>query len=147
MIKDVKDPKGNNHSICIDDELSWLSPYITRAQSLGVPVWRIRKIMGYSVPKGKQERQWGATVKDANKKVTITLLKYVQQWRTRRDGKFEVQRWRDASKHYFEETLDVFAHELSHLLVWEHTADRYVAEKKLQASFARLAKQRGYRGY
>lgn len=147
MVKVIIDPNGNKHEIVIDDDLAFLAPYITPAKRLGVPVWRIREIKGYFVQPGKLEQQSAATLKDANKKLVVTILKKHQVW-TSKNGKFEVSHYLEADKSYFFEfSLDSFAHELSHLTHWDHTADRMVLEKKIAYSFACLARKRGYTGY
>jgi hypothetical protein len=144
MNREVRDPNGNRHSIKVDDDLSFLIPYLFVAKKLGVPVWRISRIKGYSVPYEKSERQLAATIRDVdapNKKVTITLLKWHQ-------NDLRASGYESATEsNQFENTLDTFAHELTHLVHWEHTADRYIFEKKLQKSFAFTAKRLGYQGY
>ena len=147
-MKTVTDPQGHKHVIHIDPDLSWLSPYIGAAKNCGIPVWRIRHIRGYWVPEDRQERQYASTIRRGNSKLTIMMLKWHQKYRKRSNGKFEVSHWVYADyKHLFEHTLDAFAHELAHLVHWEHTADRFILEKRVALAFARLAKKRGYRGY
>lgn len=150
MIKTVLDLNGNRHETTIDDELAWLAPYFTLAHKLGIPTWRVREIKGYYVALGKMEQQEAATLRDGdqpNKKVTITILKKHQIW-ARKNGKFEVSHYVEADKSYFfEHTLDSLAHELSHIVHWNHTADRFVLEKKVLYSFSQLARKRGYKGY
>lgn len=150
MIKVVTDNNGNRHEICIADDLAFLAPYITAAKRLGIPVWRIREIKGYYVPSDRIERQEAATIRDneaPNKKLVMTMLTHHQEW-TNKKGKFEVLKYNDLdTPGYFEMALDTFAHELTHLVHWDHSPDRYILEKKLQAAFAYVARKRGYKGY
>lgn len=147
MQKTVTDNNNKKHVIRIDKDLDFLAAYLSKAKSLGVPVWRLKAIKGYTVPHGKTEHQLGATNRyQSSSKLTITIRKY-HKWRPR-DGKYETQSWHNNdTSHVFEFTLDVFAHELTHLTYWTHTPDRMIFEKKLQLAFARLAKKRGYKGY
>ena len=150
MIKSIRDLNGNEHEVVIDDDLAWLVPYLVLARKLGVPIWRVREIKGYYVASHKMEQQSAATLRDVdqpNKKAVITILKKHQVWSIK-NGKFEVSRYVEADKSYFFEcTLDSLAHELSHIIFWNHTADRFVLEKKLLYSFSQLARRRGYHGY
>lgn len=144
MKKEIRDPNGNRHVVKIDKDLAFLAPYLTVARKMGLPVWRVRRIKGYSVPSDKTERQYAAMLKDSqspNKKVTITILKWLQS-DTRVSG-YEAAD--DPGR--IEHTLNCFAHELTHLVHWDHGPDRFILEKRLQKSFAYLAKKRGYEGY
>ena len=147
MIKRVTDDSGRTHEIEIDDDLCYLAPYLMASKKIGIPIWRISKLHGYSVPIDKMEQQQAAIIKDANKKVVITILKK-RQIMKKTKGKIEVCGYDDADTGFhFENTLDSFAHELAHVLNWQHNQDRFILEKKLQLAFARLAKKRGYQGY
>ena len=75
MIKRVTDDSGRTHEIEIDDDLCYLAPYLMASKKIGIPIWRISKLHGYSVPIDKMEQQQAAIIKDANKKVVITILK------------------------------------------------------------------------
>jgi len=147
MIKHVKDDSGRTHEIEIDDDFYYLSPYILAAKKLGVPVWRISRIIGYKVSLDKMERQQASITQESNKKVTISILKECQILRKKK-GKIEAYDWdyADAGSN-FENTLNSLAHEISHLGYWEHSADRFICETKLMVSFSRLAKKLGYMGY
>jgi len=148
MIKTIK-YNGRKYKIKLDDDLAWFGPYLTCAARLGLPVYRISEVVGYYVPEHKQERQLAAIYLLSNGKYKITIVKWRQQWRrTKKGDTFEVSGWiRCDQKHYFESTLESLAHEISHLIYWEHNADRWILEKKIALAFAKLAKKRGYRGY
>jgi len=147
MIKRVKDLNGLNHSIDIDKDLEWLAPYIMEAKRAGVPIWRIEKIVGYYVPLDKVENQHAAIIKDGNKKATITILKKRQVYSSD-NGVAYASGYEDAHKKYhFEFTLNSLAHELSHIVYWEHNADRFIEEARLFKRFASLSKRLGYKGY
>lgn len=150
MIKIITDTNGNKHEIYIDDDLAFLAPYLTVAKKVGIPVWRVKEIKGYYVQPDKIERQAAAAIRSdesPNKKLIITILKHSQLLQSKR-GRFEVIGYSppdDPSR--FEDILDTLAHELAHVVHWEHTADRYVLEKKIQLAFSYRARRRGYRGY
>ena len=148
MIKVVRDPQGNRHEIVLDDDLVWLLPYLMASRKFGVPVWRIREIKGYYVPEGKAEAQAAQTILHAGtSRYVITILKFHQS--IMGDGEtLRVTGYLEASEGFmFEGTLQTLAHELAHLVHWEHTPDRFVLETRILAGYARLAKRLGYRGY
>ena len=148
MIKTVLDPNGNKHKIEIDKDLEWLAPYLSEAKKAGIPVWRLDRIVGYFVPEGKVEVQHAATWKDGHSKAAITLLKKRQTLIGNNDGTIRPNGYTEADKGAnFEFTLNSFAHELAHLVIWEHSVERFIVESKLMVRFARLAKRRGYKGY
>ena len=148
MIKTIN-YKGKKYKIKIDEDLAWFAPYLTKAARLGLPIYRIKEVVGYYVPETKQERQLAAIHDLGHGKYKITIVKWRQQWkRTRKGSSFEVSGWvRCDQQHYFESTIESLAHEISHMLHWEHTADRWILEKKIALAFAKLAKKRGYKGY
>lgn len=123
-------------------------PYFMYAKKIGTPIWRVAVITGYLVPKGYEHHQEAAIISMGNHRFKINIRKRkglyqkiqnegecVESWMGRRCG------------HYFETALESLAHELSHILFWSHDAGRWEYEKKIELSFARLAKRRGYRGY
>jgi len=147
MIKQVTDPNGNKHLIEVDKDLEWLAPFLSEAKKAGIPVWRIDRIVGYFVPEGKVEAQHAALNKEGNSKAVITILKK-RQVLVGRDGMIMLDGYSDADQgSNYEFTLNSLAHELSHLVEWDHTADRLIIESKLMVRFAKLAKRRGYTGY
>jgi hypothetical protein len=153
MLKTVIDQNGKHHEIKIDDALAWLYPYLIEAKKAGIPVWRVKKIVGYYVPTNKTEAQQAQTSKSFKKrnfssKVTITILKKRQVLIAKKSNGIKVIGYEKANHGYaFESTLNSLAHEFSHLVIWKHSADRFILECKLMIRFAKLAKKQGYKGF
>jgi transcriptional antiterminator len=155
MLRTVIDRNGKHHDIKIDDDMAWLEPYLMEAGKTGIPIWRVEKIVGYYVPKNKTEAQYAQTSKRIGKKskrtaikATITLLKKRQVLIAKQNNGIKVVGYEDTDRgHHFESTLNSLAHELSHLIIWKHTADRFILESKLMVRFAKLAKKKGYKGF
>ena len=145
MIIMVKKKSGRKHTIKIDADLDWIVPYIKLSGKLGIPLETLEEIRGYRVPLNKKEQQFASVSDRGSNKHCINILKELQN--ANRDRLENLDYYHHRHKHFFEHTLDVLAHELSHLAVWEHTSDRYILEKKLQLRFSRLAKKLGYKGY
>jgi hypothetical protein len=144
----IKDPQGNRNRLEIDDDMSWMIPYLMVAKRKGVPIWRIGQIKGYVIPEGKAEGQQAQIfINENGKKYTITMLKQKQVMGG--DGRRQkVVAYQDIEDAYaFEDTLLTLAHELMHLVEWNHTADHLILTAKLFLAFARFAKKQGYEGY
>lgn len=149
MILEVKDNNGNLHKISISKSLEWTKPYVLKAKTLGVPIWRIKKIKAYYVPENKLEQQHAQIAKSSpTAKYTITLLSQLQIKKTVGNGMFQVDGYADISEGIgFEKTLHSLAHEVSHLVHWDHDCNRLIEEARLFYSFTKLAQKIGYKGY
>jgi hypothetical protein len=140
--------KGQQYTIKIHNVFKWLIPYIKKARQLGVPIWEIDRIDGYFVPKNRLEQQSASCNRNVKLRFRIMLLTKYQNQKSIGNGKFIISGWSNhKSKSNFESTIDFLAHELAHVVHWEHTEDRYILEKQLQLSFARLSKKMGYKGF
>jgi hypothetical protein len=139
--------KFKDFEIKLDDSLAWLEPYIRVAKRMDYLTSELKEIRGYYVTKRGIERQQAGCTKTGARCI-ITILKKTQTYSNSKNGKFKVDGWIEADENYmFEETLDNLAHEITHIKQWDHTADRHIAEKKLQLAFAKEAKKQGYQGY
>jgi len=150
--KYVKDAKGKSYKITLDNDLEFLWPYIMQAKKLGVPIWNIRKVVGYWVSPEKIENQRAQIIKPHHaKKYTITLLKKIQNHTVisyNDKSKEVVTSYTDALDVVgLEDTLHSFAHEIAHIVHWYHTPEHLILTARLFLSFVRKAKQRGYKGY
>lgn len=146
MVKFVKDPSGKKYRIKIDEDFEWLWPFFLKAKKL-VPIWRVKRIKGYYVPIQGVERQ-SASITPVGKRFKIMLLSYFQRLTKSGKNTFKVEAWYShQTGSYYESTLNSLAHELSHIVHWEHTADRLILEKRIDLMFSRLAKKMGYEGY
>ena len=147
----ILNPKKQKHIIHLSDNLSFLKPYILHSRRLGIPIWKIKKIVGYFVSKENgTEQQKAQITRDFNaKQYTISLLtRYQSIVKNKSNNKLEMTGYLNVPSSYlYEVTLDNLAHELSHLIEWDHTNDRYILEKRLSFSFAYLARNLGYKGY
>lgn len=148
IIKTVTDRRGSSHEVKIDEDLLWLWPYFMYAKRLEIPIWRVAVITGYTVPTGCERHQEAAIISMDNNKFKINLRKRKGLWKhIQREGD-PVEDWMgQRCSSFLESALEALAHELSHVVFWEHDSERWELEKRIELSFARLAKRRGYRGY
>lgn len=148
MIKTVTDPNNRKCKIEISDDMIWCIPFLSKAKILGIPIWRIERIKSHNVPLSKEEQVKAHIHKNTDNhkfEISVVLYSHVKI----KTGKYTYKKvgYVDLFENHFEEVLNSLAHELSHCVEWEHTADRFILESKLMLSFSKLAKKIGYQGY
>ena len=116
--------------IKLNKDVKWLEPYLKAADSF-VPIRRISSVIGYQVPFYKTERQYGSiTVHYDKNQININLLIKTQDLN---QGIHKNARMANV--------LDSLAHELAHLLEWEHTPEHLMLQAKLLMCFAKVSKE------
>ena len=135
------------HLIGVAPSLIWTIPFLQEAWLVGFPIDRLFLLKAFKVPPSRLEQQKGCTTRKKSGFVITMCSSY--QIVGMKKGRRIVEGYLDVHESGFvmEMALDILSHELSHLSVWGHTADRLIAEKALQFRFATLAKKMGYNGY
>lgn len=114
--------------------VAWLEDYVNSVSDL-VPIEQIKRIVGYKVKLGLKENQ-EALIRVANTKGTkfIISIKLYEQGLVK--GKL---------KHIpltYSYILDGLAHEISHLLEWEHCAAHLKLQAQILKRFATVMKKK-----
>ena len=94
--------------------LIWLEPFVNAVKHK-IPLEKLKSIKGYRIPMSKEERSSGMCTA-LRGFYSITLLTHVQDRDTKTSKKF----YRTKT---IEDLLATLAHELTHLVEWEHTAE------------------------
>src|SRR5271170_6682546 len=89
--------------------VAWLKPFLIGLESLA-PIHKLYSVKGYKVKKGLNELSVASTIKHSSKKYTINI---------------KTQGLVNKGKSYKDETIEnlliAFAHEIAHLVDFEHT--------------------------
>lgn len=109
--------------------LEWMVPFVYSVEHL-VPLHKLKAIRGYSVKNGKEEQAYGSIIRRSryytiNLKTTINEVKNVK---------------RKPKPEFVARSLEVLAHELSHLVVWEHTSEHFALQAIILYEFAKVLK-------
>jgi len=107
--------------------VQFLEPYFNSAKNL-VPIEKVKYIKGYSVINGLIERGYGAILRNRDNKTFNITLKIKQS---------------NGQNEYLIVVLDTLAHELAHLVHWEHTAEHLELQTQILNRFSKVAKQLG----
>jgi hypothetical protein len=103
---------------------AWLAPYVDSVSHL-IPIERLSAIKGYKVLKNKEINQQGQIILDlTNKRFTITL-------RTEKYSKVD----KVYRNEYIANVLETLAHELAHMVHWEHTPAHWKLQATIQTEF------------
>ena len=106
----------------------WAETYVLAASRL-VDVSKIEKIVGYALKPGQVPRQAAVCIKSSRSRHTIRV-------RLTSDH--------DTNKSILvEDALVALAHELAHLVVWEHKPKHLELTARILAKFARVARAQG----
>ena len=103
----------------------WLRPFIV-ASGKYVPIEKLRKVHGFRVAKGLEEQVDGSILK-WNGKFSINL-----RMQNLKEDKKKYQNVR------YEALLVVLAHELAHMLEWEHTPEHFRLMTQIMRRFVRV---------
>lgn len=127
--------------------LQWLTPYLKAVAHI-VPLDRIKTIKGYRVPLHHIENQEGALTRYKHKKkVTIALLTQMHKIKKAHIGELKIAvRHVDMVKDpvFQERILCTLAHELAHLIHWEHNRRRFELETRIYRVFGRVMLKLGH---
>lgn len=113
--------------------MEWSLPFLEAAADL-VPLHTVSVVRGYSVPVGKEPTTEGAITHYTDGSITITVM--LTGYTVSKDTGERM----GAS---FEVALLTLAHELAHLVHWEHTPEHLLLTARLLQRFARVARQEG----
>ena len=105
----------------------WLAPFIAAA-SRYVPIEKLRKVHGFRVAKGLEEQVDGSILK----------------WHGKFSINLRMQNLKDGKKYQnvrYEALLVVLAHELAHMLEWEHTSEHFRLMSKIMLRFHRVIRK------
>lgn len=110
----------------------WLKPYIMSVKHL-VPINKISKVCGYSVPLHKAEVQDAAIVYPSGKKKAVISIRM-----TNNDYINEKQ-----LRPYYAQVLNHLAHEMAHLKHFDHSPKHLELEARIMLKFAKVAAKLG----
>ena len=109
----------------IDKNLFFLKPFLKGISKI-VPIRNVGHIKSYRVAKGLTERGQASIIKHSYKNYTINLKTQAL-----------VNKGREHKYETLEQILLDLAHELSHLLEWEHTGRHFRIQSKIMLHFAK----------
>lgn len=120
--------------IIISKDIAWIKPFVKAAEPL-VPINNINRILSYRVVPGKAECVDGNNIRHAGeRKRTITVKSKNQAFD--KDGRFT-----GYSDVLIAHLLDTLAHELAHLVHWEHDHKHYKLTARINIKFAAVLKK------
>jgi hypothetical protein len=105
------------------NNVKWLEPFFNSAKGL-VPLEKVKYVKGYKVV-DKNARNFGGLLRKNYKSYNITLKIFDANDR----------------EEFIAVILDTLAHELAHVVHWEHTPDHLKLQAKILVRFATVAKQ------
>jgi WLM domain len=112
--------------------VKWLVPF-TEAVAHIVPTDRLDAVKGYKVLKNKEIAQQGQIIMDnSTRRFVITLLTEIYSKSSK-----------DYLEDYIETILDTYAHELAHMVHWEHTVAHWRLKCTIQNEFASVLERMG----
>ena len=114
-----------------DKNLSFLKPFLKGISKI-VPIYNVGHIKSYRVAKGLTERGQASIVKHSYKNYTINLKTQAL-----------VNKGKEHQYETLEQILLDLAHELSHLLEWDHTSKHFKIQSKIMLHFARKLRKNG----
>jgi len=121
-------------------DVAWLEPFFLKAKGL-VPIQKITKIRGFSVPLDKIECIDGQMTKYLpGGPIVITLRTHNQLHRANQNGTNTAYRHK---RRMICDMLLTLAHELAHLKHWEHTPEHWELECKIVRRFISELKRQG----
>lgn len=119
--------------------VAWLEPFLYATAGL-IPISKIKVVKGFSVPYSVGFEVTGASCStDTHRSYTISIRTHSQMFKRNANGTFSPKRHR---RRYIYDILGDFAHELAHVVHWEHTLEHWLLECKLQRRF--ISKLREY---
>ena len=112
--------------------VTWLEPFFQAAKGL-VPLHKIKIIKGFSVAYSVGLEVTGASCStETARSFTIAIRTHNQNFRRNDNGTFSPKRHK---RRYIYDILGDFAHELAHVVEWDHTPEHWLLECKIQRRF------------
>lgn len=121
-------------NIRVSPDLAWLFPYIARLQKWDM-LKKLAKIRSYRVPLGRYERTYGSITRHRGK-FCISLCTKVQSL--------------DKSCYLLSDKgtiLETLAHELAHIIEWEHTPKHFELTARFCLLFSKVMKKTKIQDY
>jgi hypothetical protein len=111
----------------LSKNVRWLAPYLRAAKGL-VPTHRLKAIGGFTARPANDQIHVGWTLTDDMKSFRMLLaLGFRERGRLFR--------------YRLNDVLQTFAHELAHMVHWDHSPKHWALEARIAARFARVAKR------
>lgn len=115
----------------LSKNLDWLFPFLVSVEHL-VPLHKLKNIRSYSVKNGLEEQAYGSIVRSRNNKsFSINLKTTINERKNKR---------KEPKPEFVARILETLAHELSHLVVWEHTSEHFALQAVILYEFAQVLK-------
>jgi hypothetical protein len=112
--------------------VKWLEPFIESVSSL-IPLERLKRVIGYKVRARLSTTQQAQIIKHLPNGIIVITLR--------------IAKWNHTTNKHEKECigtiLEALAHELSHVLFWEHTPEHFELQSKIQIKFAKVLKKQG----
>lgn len=120
--------------------VKWLEPFIQKAKGLA-PIHKLSIVKGFSIPFSLgQEMTNASCITFDHKTYTLAVRTHNQVFQLNKNGTFS------GKKHMRRPIYDILgdvAHELAHLVCWEHAPEHWELECKIQRRFISELKRRG----
>lgn len=127
------------NDIKISKELEWIRPYLKKVNHLA-PIGRVPKIIAVKASKDKLHNFTALICGDDNSEEIYYISMYLYVYRTKRIKPFARQK----SIYSKIGLLECLAHELSHLIHWEHTVEHKRLENRICNIFMAQLGKAGY---
>lgn len=118
----------------------WLKPFVESAKDL-VPLERLYGIKGYKVSKHLEETTYGSLTQYGREKrlhMAIRIMEIKKKPKTKR---------KEHKKGRCETILLTLAHELAHLVHWEHVPEHFELQGRLVVKFYSVLKKSGIKDF
>lgn len=112
----------------LSKDLFWVQPFLNEVGHL-VPLERLTGLTGYKQRPGRNIGSYGGTHTHDLQEYNITLLTH--EWNVRKQKHVTAQ---DGM------VLDTLAHELAHLVFWEHSWEHFALQVKILKCWVRIVK-------
>lgn len=113
--------------IKLSKNIEWLRPFVNSVAHM-VPLDKLKSIKGYRVQKNMEENQDGSLIKYGGKYFMTIRIQNVPK--PPKDMHYKNIRYANL--------LDTLAHELAHLVHWEHTAEHFRLQAQILLQFSYL---------
>lgn len=117
------------HDIKYSEQVLWLKPFVEEVKNI-VPLYKLKSIKGYKVQRNKQEQSYGSLIKKDINNYTMNIKASSYDKRAKK--------YMDSSMSII---LDTLAHELSHLIYWDHDWKHFNLQTKILAKFVKILKK------
>ena len=119
----------------IAKNVKWIEPFVDAVAHL-LPMHRLIQIRGYKVRKGVADICWGSITRDDGHKFEINLKIFEKK-----------HKYDKHKRSRYEMVLQTLAHELAHMVHWEHTPDHFEFQSKLMLRFSNVLRKEGIKDH